>query len=183
MSIESTSGSEKNDVRSYFTLEKLECEDSQNENCLEYRLNHFKKKDDFLYEQLLSMCNKVYSEALCMSMISFSDMKRELLGFYKNLKKKFKRKVIDPLFLMESRTPHLSCHTNAEGQKVLSLDLVVSPKDVVRFAGGALYGFILCGVCLVDNKSEIQGESSQFGRRQAYCSLSKRYHFSRGFRY
>lgn len=126
----------KNDIRPYFTLEAMECKDNQNEKCLKYRLNHWKEKDDTLYRELLSMCSKVHSEALCMSMISFSNVKRELLDFYKNLKKEFKRKVVDPLFLMESRTPHLSCQTNEQGQKVLTLDLIVSPKDVVRFAGG-----------------------------------------------
>ena len=126
----------KNDVRSYYKLQAMECDDHQNESCLETRLTHWKETDGEFYKDLLSMCSKVHSEALCMSMISFSKVKRELLPFYKKLKKEFKRKVIDPLFLIESKTPHLSCSTNEEGKKVLSLNLVVSPNDVVRFAGG-----------------------------------------------
>ncbi len=126
----------KNDVRSYYKLRSMECADQQNGTCLETRLNRWKEKDDVLYKDLLSMCTKVHSEALCMSMISFSHVKRSLLSFYLNLKKEFHRKVIDPLFLIESKSPHLSCHTNEQGQKVLTLDLVVSPNDIVRFAGG-----------------------------------------------
>ncbi|TNF02661.1 MAG: hypothetical protein EP326_02960 [Deltaproteobacteria bacterium] len=126
----------KNDVRPYYRLKDLECQDNQNEHCLETRLKRWNEKDDTLYKDLVSMCSKVHSEALCMSMISFSNAKRSLLSFYQNLKKEFHRKVIDPLFLLESRSPHLSCHTNEEGKKVLTLDLVVRPNDVVRFAGG-----------------------------------------------
>ncbi|MCO4794110.1 MAG: hypothetical protein KC493_10375 [Bacteriovoracaceae bacterium] len=126
----------KNDIRPYFNLIDKECGDHQNENCLEHKLNNWKRSSEgHVKNDLVSVCKKIHSEAICLSMLSFSEMKKTMFDFYRKLKEGFQRKIFDPLFLLESKSPYISC-TEIDNKKVLTIDLIVKPMDTVRFAGG-----------------------------------------------